>query len=149
MITNKKIGIAAAKWNPSVTDKLLDGALNILTKYGIAADQIEVVRCPGAFEVPPAIQMLLPHVDGAIAIGAVIRGETPHFEYINQAVSNAIMNLNIKHNKPVTFGVLTTNTMQQAAERADSNSSYGNKGAEAALTLIKMLELQEQLNKEN
>lgn len=145
METITKIGIVAAKWNPSVTDKLLDGAVQALTENGFDENQIEVVRCPGAFEVPSAVQMLLPTVAGAIAIGAVIRGETPHFDYICEAVSHGIMQLNIKHNKPVTFGVLTTNTAQQAAERADRESSYGNKGVEAALTLIEMLALQKQL----
>ncbi len=147
MSSESKLGIIAAKWNSSITDKLLEGALAALIAKGYKDEQITVARCPGAFEIPAAVQMLLPKVDGVVAIGAVIRGETPHFHYISEAVSSGIMQLNITHNKPVTFGVLTTDTVQQASERADDNSSFGNKGAEAALTLIEMLSLKDEINK--
>lgn len=140
------IGIVASKWNASVTDKLLKGARDELKAKGYAETQITTVRCPGAFEIPSAVQMLLPDVAGVVAIGAVIRGETPHFDYICQAVSRGIMELNLKYNKPVTFGVLTTNTIQQAAERADKKSDFGNKGAEAALALVDMLSVKKQID---
>ncbi len=145
MSNSNQIGIVAAKWNSSVTDKLLKGALQTLKTKGYNDEQIITVRCPGTFEIPAAVQMLLPKVAGIAAIGAVIRGQTPHFDYICGAVSNGIMELNIKYNKPVTFGVLTTNTSQQAAERADAESDFGNKGSEAALALVEMLELGERL----
>ncbi len=148
MNQNFKVGIVAAKWHASITDKLLEGALAALKGKGFTDEQIVVIRCPGAFEIPGAARMLLPKVAGATALGAVIRGETPHFEYISEAVSSGIMQLNIKHNKPVTFGVLTTDTVQQAIERADEDSDFGNKGAEAALALIEMLSLNEQMKKE-
>src|SRR5699024_9281506 len=145
-LKDKKVGIVAAHWNPSVTDKLFKGALDAFKKNEINEKQIEIVRCPGAFEIPSAAQMLLPKVAGIVTIGAVIRGETPHFEYISEAVSHGIMQLNNKYNKLLTFGVLTTNTSEQAAERYDRDSSFGNKGAEAALSLIKMIELKAQLS---
>lgn len=144
-MSKSKIGIVAAKWNASVTNKLLEEARNTLNSKGYDDDQIIVVRCPGTFEVPSAVQLLLPKVDGVVAIGAVIRGETPHFDYICQAVSKGIMDLNLKHNKPITFGVLTTNTAEQAAKRADVDSVYGNKGAEAALALVDMLSLSQKV----
>lgn len=147
-MSKSKIGIVAAKWNASVTNKLLEEARSTLRGKGYDEDQIIAVRCPGTFEVPSAVQLLLPKVDGVVAIGAVIRGETPHFDYICQAVSKGIMDLNLEHNKPITFGVLTTNTAEQAAKRADVDSDYGNKGAEAALALVDMLALAQKVANE-
>lgn len=138
-----KIGIVMTEWNSFVIDELLQGALNVLENKGFNEDQITVMRCPGAYEIPFTSRMLLPHVDGVITLGAVIRGETPHFDYISDAVTDGILQLNMTQDKPVVFGVLTTDTTEQAAERADQSSKYGNKGSAAALALLKMIYLAE------
>lgn len=140
-----RIGIVAAKWNSFITDQLLEGALEVLKSKGFDDDQIVAVRCPGAYEIPFTTQALLPKVDGVITIGAVIRGETPHFDYVCQAVNNGVLQLNMQHEKPVVFGVLTTDDVEQATARASAQSDYGNKGAEAALALIEMLSIKQQI----
>lgn len=142
-----RIGIVVARWNSFVTDKLLDGAINLLESKGYSEAQVVVARCPGAYEIPFAAKTLLAKVDGIITLGAVIRGETPHFDYVCEAVNSGVMELNMKGDKPVVFGVLTTDTVQQANERADGSSDYGNKGAEAALALIEMLSLTKKMRK--
>ena len=142
-----RIGIAVARWNSFVTDKLLEGAINTLERKGYGKEQSVVARCPGAYEIPYTCRMLLPKVDGVITLGAVIRGETPHFDYVCEAVNNGVMELNMNSGKPLVFGVLTTDTVQQATDRADENSDFGNKGAEAALALIEMLSLNQKLDK--
>ena len=136
-----KVGIVVSRWNSFVTDKLLDGALDTLKTKGFNDEQIIAVRCPGAFEIPFTSRSLLPKVDGIIALGAIIRGETPHFDYICQAATEGILKLDMENDKPVIFGVLTTDTVQQANERANKNSKFGNKGAEAALAVIEMISL--------
>lgn len=140
------IGIVVARWNSFVTDKLLEGALNVLNGKGYGKKKLKVVRCPGAYEIPFTAKALLPHVDGVITLGAVIRGETPHFKYVCEAVNSGVMELNMNGDKPVVFGVLTTDTVQQAAERSDESSDFGNKGAEAALALTEMLALNKKLS---
>lgn len=144
---NCKIGIVVASWNSFITDKLLEGALDVLKSKGFDASQLVVARCPGAYEIPFTSRMLLPKVDGVITLGAVIRGETPHFDYVCETANNGVLQLNMEHEKPVVFGVLTTDTVQQAQERSDKNSDYGNKGAEAALALIEMISMREKLGK--
>lgn len=141
------IGIVVARWNSFVTDQLLAGALNVLKKKGFSDEQLVIARCPGAYEIPFTAKMLLKKTDGVITLGAVIRGETPHFEYVCEAVNNGIMHLNMNGEKPVVFGVLTTDTVQQANKRADENSDYGNKGSEAALALLEMLSLKQKFEK--
>ncbi|MDX1671516.1 MAG: 6,7-dimethyl-8-ribityllumazine synthase [Balneolaceae bacterium] len=141
-----KIGIVVSKWNSFITDKLLEGALDILNKKGYSDQDIVVVRCPGAYEIPSAASRLLPKVDGIITLGAVIRGETPHFDYVCDAVNRGVTDLNLNTGKPVTFGVLTTDTAQQASQRADAESSKGNKGAEAALACLEMLSLHRKID---
>lgn len=140
-----QIGIVTTSWHAFITDELLQGSLDVLQSKGWQKDQITVVRCAGAFEIPFASRLLLPRVDGIITLGAVIRGETPHFEYISKAVTEGILGLNMTQNKPVVFGVLTTDTVEQAVERTKQNSKFGNKGADAALALLKMLYLSEKL----
>ena len=140
-----QIGIVVAKWNSFITDQLLQGALDLLKNKGFNDQQITVVKCPGAYEIPFTTQLLLPKVDGVVALGAVIRGDTPHFDYVCQAVNNGVLQLNMKQNKPVSFGVLTTDTVQQAAERAGLTEQAGNKGAEATLALLEMLSLCQKL----
>jgi 6,7-dimethyl-8-ribityllumazine synthase len=142
-----KIGIVVTQWNSFVTDKLLQGAWSVLENEGFSEQQVITVHCPGAFEIPFASQTLLPKVDGIITLGAVIRGETPHFDYICQAVTEGVLRLNMEGDKPVVFGVLTTDTVQQAVERADEKSNFGNKGAETALAVIEMISLQRKIDK--
>lgn len=144
---NYTIGIVVAKWNSFITDKLLDGSLEVLKKQGYRDEQIIVVHCPGAYEIPLTAKKLLQKVDGVVALGAVIRGETPHFEYVCEAVNNGILQLNMETGKPVSFGVLTTDNVQQASERAGDSEGSGNKGAEAALALLEMLSMISKIEK--
>ncbi|WP_103665679.1 6,7-dimethyl-8-ribityllumazine synthase [Gracilimonas amylolytica] len=139
-----KIGIVVSRWNSMITDKMLDGALKALKSNGIQDDDITVVRCPGSYEIPLAVQKLIQNreVDGVIALGVVIRGGTPHFEYVCDAVNRGITDLILKHNKPIAFGVLTTDDVKQALERAGEK---GNKGGEAALALLEMISVEQKL----
>jgi 6,7-dimethyl-8-ribityllumazine synthase len=139
-----KIGIVVSRWNSMITDKMLDGALKALRSNGIQEDDITVVRCPGSYEIPLAVQQLIKNrdVDGVIALGVVIRGGTPHFEYVCDAVNRGITDLILKHNKPIAFGVLTTDDVKQALERAGEK---GNKGGEAALALLEMISVEQNL----
>lgn len=141
------IGIAVAKWNSFITDELLEGALNALKSKGFSDEQILVARCPGAYELPFTARKLLAHTDGVITLGAVIQGDTPHFDYVCDAVNRGVTDLNLKGNKPVVFGVLTTDNVDQAQERAGLKGDKGNKGAEAALALIEMISLNEKFEK--
>lgn len=140
------IGIVAAKWNSFITDELLDGALHALKNRGYSGEKLIVARCPGAYEIPFTARQLLPKVDGVITIGAVIRGDTPHFDYVCDAVNRGVTDLNMAGNKPVVFGVLTTDNVQQARERSGLEGDGQNKGTEAALALIEMLSLTEQID---
>lgn len=135
-----KIGIVVSRWNSSITDQMLSGALNALKGNGILDEDIIVSRCPGSFEIPLAANYLLEEtdVDGVIALGVVIRGGTPHFEYVCDAVTRGVLDLNLKYQKPVAFGVLTTDDVKQALDRAGDK---GNKGGEAALALLEMIDL--------
>ncbi|WP_407935482.1 6,7-dimethyl-8-ribityllumazine synthase [Fodinibius sp. Rm-B-1B1-1] len=139
------VGIAVTKWNSFITDELLDGAIDTLRSKGFSDAQIIVARCPGAYELPYTAHKLLDHVDGVITLGAVIRGDTPHFDYVCDAVNHGVTDLNLKGNKPVVFGVLTTDNVAQAQERCGLKGEKGNKGAEAALALLEMISLTEQL----
>jgi len=134
------VAIVMAKWNSFITERLRDGAIEVLEAAGWSRDRIVVVECPGAFEIPTLAQVLLEKdgIDGVIGIGAIIRGDTPHFDYVAMGVTRGLGDLSIRYGKPVIFGVLTTNTVEQAMERAGER--MGNKGAEAAATLLEMLE---------
>ncbi len=142
-----KVGVVVSRWNSMITDKLLDGALKALNGNGIAEDDITVIKCPGSYEIPLSVQKMIEHreVDGVIALGVVIRGGTPHFEFVCDAVNRGITDLILKHNKPVAFGVLTTDDVKQALERAGEN---GNKGGEAALALLEMISIEQKLTAE-
>lgn len=144
--TGFRIGIVVAKWNSFITDELLKGALKAFKSKGFDDEQIIVAHCPGAYEIPFTAQKLLPKVDGVVTLGAVIRGDTPHFEFVCDAVNQGVMNLNMKGNKPVVFGVLTTDDVQQAQKRSGLKGSGGNKGTEASLALLEMLSLNRQLD---
>lgn len=145
--TDYTIGIVVAKWNSFITDKLLEGSLDVLKNKGFQDEQIKVVRCPGAYEIPLTAQKLLGKVDGVVALGAVIQGDTPHFDYVCDAVNRGVSELNLKTGKPVSFGVLTTDNVEQAQERTGSDSSSGNKGAEAALALLEMISVINKIEK--
>jgi 6,7-dimethyl-8-ribityllumazine synthase len=135
----KKIGIVVSEWNDQVTDALLSGAIDILKAQGIKNDNLIIKYVPGSFELSLGAQYLAGEkkIDAVICLGCVIQGETRHFDFICDAVANGITNVSLKYNKPVVFGVLTTNTLQQALDRA--GGKHGNKGEEAAFTAIKML----------
>lgn len=144
--TEFTIGIVVAKWNSFITDELLKGALQTLKKKGVKDEQIIVARCPGAYEIPFTASQLLPKVDGIVTLGAVIRGDTPHFHYVCDAANRGITDLNTSGNKPVVFGVLTTDNVEQARERSGLKGDGGNKGAEATLALLEMLTLTEEID---
>lgn len=137
-------GIVVSDWNNEITYALLSGAMDTLMKFGVPEDHIYVDHVPGTFELPLGARLMLGRekVDAVICIGCVIKGETKHDEYINNAVANGIMNLGLTASKPIIFGVLTPNDIQQAKDRA--GGKYGNKGVEAATTAIKMVALAKQ-----
>ncbi len=136
-----KFGIVVAEWNPEVTFVLANGAVETLKKHGAKENNIIVKYVPGSFELPLGAQFLAEHgdVDAVIILGCVIQGETRHFDYICEGVTQGIKDLNLKYNKPFIFGLLTTNNQQQALDRA--GGKHGNKGDEAAVTAIKMVDL--------
>lgn len=144
-----KIAVIAAKWNSFITDEMMKAAVDVLKSKGVQNNHIYEVRCPGSFELPLACKWYAEQkeVDGVIAIGAVIRGGTPHFEYVCDAVTRGITDLNLSTGKPIAFGVLTTDTVEQAMERANINK--GNKGAEAALALCEMITIRSSVTKSN
>ncbi len=138
-------GVAVARFNSFIVDRLLDGALDALNKHGIQNKDITVVKVPGAYELPLAVKKMTAseQYDAIITLGAVIRGGTPHFEYVAGECVKGISQVSLQANVPVTFGVLTVDTIEQAIERAGTKA--GNKGAEAALTAIEMVSLSRQL----
>jgi len=142
-----KFGIVVSEWNQTITDILYRGAKDALIKFGTKEENIVTIRVPGSFELTAGANLLAQQsdIDAVICIGCIIKGETPHFDYICQGVSQGITNLNIKHKIPFIFGVLTTLNQHQALERA--GGVYGNKGYEAAITAIKMVDLFGRLKK--
>lgn len=140
-ISRKKFGIVVSEWNFEITEVLYSGACETLIKYGAKSENIVRIDVPGSFELTLGAQKLAKKekIDAVIALGCVIQGETRHFDFICDAVANGITNVGLKYNKPVIFGVLTTNDLQQAKERA--GGKHGNKGVEAAITAIKMLSI--------
>ncbi len=146
--TGLTVGIVASKFNKFVTSRLLTECVKALTKAGASDEAIEVVRVPGAFEIPLVARQLARsgRFDAVICLGAVIRGDTPHFEYISTEVSRGILQASMESNLPVIFGVLTTDTVAQAIERADPAKLH--RGADAARTAIEMVNVMRQLKKE-
>jgi 6,7-dimethyl-8-ribityllumazine synthase len=140
--TRMRFAIVVADWNREITWALLDGALSTLKKHGASDKNIIVKHVPGSFELTIGAQLVAENdeVDAVICLGCVIQGETPHFTYICQGVTQGITQLNLEYNMPFIFGVLTTNDKQQALDR--SGGIHGNKGDEAAITAIKMAALQ-------
>ena len=142
-----RVGIVVAEWNDNITKALLDGAVKTLKENGVESGDIKVEVVPGSFElIYGSAQMVKSgEVDAVRAIGCVIRGDTPHFDYICQAVSSGIAELNVSQKIPVIFGLLTTNSQEQAEER--SGGILGNKGDEYAVTALKMIAFSRRINK--
>jgi 6,7-dimethyl-8-ribityllumazine synthase len=138
---NKSFAIVVSRWNQFVVSKLLDGALDALKRNQADDSKITIAYCPGAFEIPLIVQKFAESkkYDAVIALGAVIRGSTPHFDYIANEVAKGIAKVNLDTGVPCIFGVLTTDTIEQAIER--SGSKAGNKGFESAVSAIEMVSL--------
>ena len=137
----KKIAIVVSEWNSNITENLLQGAYDTLIKFGVSSQDISIRRVPGSFELTFGAKTLIEkiHPDALIMLGCVIQGETPHFTYVCQSVTQGATELNIKYDVPVIFGLLTTTTLEQAKDRAGGR--HGNKGDEAAITALKMIAL--------
>lgn len=140
-----KFGLVVSRFNDFITGKLLEGALDALVRHGAAKDSIDIVKVPGSFEIPLATAKLLRKggYDAVVCLGAIIRGATPHFEYVAAEVSKGVAQVSLETGVPVAFGVITADTIEQAVERAGTKS--GNKGWDAALTAIEMAQLVKKL----
>ena len=138
-------GIVVARWNGDITEGLLEGALRAFKRHGVNEDQLTVVRVPGAFELPLAAQKLarLKKFDAIVTLGCVIRGGTPHFEYVCSETTRGVGEVALNENLPVAFGLLTTDDLKQAQDRSGDNEE--NKGEEAALTVLELVSLYKQL----
>lgn len=144
-VDDAQFGIAVARYNQNITAKLLSGALDTLTKAGVPDHSIVVAHVPGAWELPVAAQGLIEYdaFDAIICLGAVIRGETTHDQYINQQVSHSLGQISLEFSVPVMFGLLTCNSLEQAIHRSGGN--VGNKGSECAEAALEMVSLMRQL----
>jgi 6,7-dimethyl-8-ribityllumazine synthase len=140
-----RFGIVAARFNAFIVDRLLDGALDAITRSGGSGDDVTIVRCPGGFEIPQVARRLVEHggFDAVICLGCVIRGATPHFDYVAGEAAKGIGQLALHAKVPVIFGVLTTDSIEQAVERAGAKA--GNKGFDAAMAAIEMASIYAQL----
>ncbi|HIL38830.1 MAG TPA: 6,7-dimethyl-8-ribityllumazine synthase [Methylococcales bacterium] len=147
VIRDAKVCLVVSRFNGFIVEQLESGAIDALVRHGADRDDITVVRVPGAFELPLAVQKVaeMQQYDAIIALGAVIRGGTPHFEYVAGECVKGISMVSLQHKVPVSFGVLTVDTIEQAIERAGTKA--GNKGAEAALSVIEMISLFKSLEK--
>jgi 6,7-dimethyl-8-ribityllumazine synthase len=141
--TTLRIGIIVSRFNEFITEQLSKGALETLEKHGCQHENITFVKVPGAWELAVAAQALAPRCDAIIALGAVIRGDTPHFEYVAGGAADGLNRVSLDTGVPIAFGVLTTDDMQQAMDRAGGKS--GNKGSEAAEVAIELANLVSQL----
>lgn len=141
----KKFGIVVARWNQFVVSKLVDGALDAFVRHGVNSDDIHIAYCPGAFEIPQLVKKMAESkkYDAVIAIGAVIRGSTPHFDYIAGETTKGIALVGLETGVPCIFGVLTTDSIEQAIER--SGAKAGNKGFESAMSALEMVSVLNQL----
>ena len=138
--------LVVGRWNSFVVEHLLDGAIDTLRRHGISDEQMKIVRVPGAFEIPLVCQRIakVGGTDAIIALGAVIRGGTPHFEHVADECTKGIAHVSLEHGLPISFGVLTVDSIEQAVER--SGTKAGNKGAEAAASAIEMVDLLARIN---
>ncbi|TMN22808.1 6,7-dimethyl-8-ribityllumazine synthase [Lentibacillus cibarius] len=144
--TDLKIGVVVARFNEFITGKLLEGALGTLKQHGVKEDNVDVVWVPGAFEIPVIARKMAAKADydAVITLGAVIRGATPHFDYVCNEAAKGISNAAMQTGKPVIFGILTTETIEQAIERAGTKA--GNKGADAAVAAIETANVVKELD---
>jgi 6,7-dimethyl-8-ribityllumazine synthase len=135
----RKIGIVVSRFNSFITERLLEGAVDVLVRHGVADDDITVVRVPGSFEVPLTTKRMTENgkYEAVLALSAVIRGATPHFDYVSSEIAKGVAQVGLESGVPVIFGVITADTVQQAVERAGSKS--GNKGADAAMSALEMI----------
>lgn len=140
-----RFAVVVSRFNEFISNKLLGGALDCLKRHEVKDEDIEVIWVPGAFEIPLVAQKVAQDakIDGVICLGAVIRGSTPHFEYVSAEVSKGVAQVGLKAGKPVIFGILTTDTVEQAIERAGTKS--GNKGFAAAASALEMVDLMKEL----
>ena len=140
-----RIGIVVSEWNSDITENLLRGALDTLIEAGVTVDYIKIIHVPGSYELPSGAQLLFENtkVEGVICLGSVIRGETPHFDFVCNGVAQGVKDVALRYGKPCIFGVLTDNTIEQSRDR--SGGRLGNKGVEAAVTALKMIALKRQL----
>lgn len=145
VVNGKKIAIVSTRWNHFIVDRLVEGAKDAFERHGGEQGDLTHVLVPGAFELPMVVDQLLSSgkYDAICALGAVIRGATPHFDYVSAEATKGIATMSLKYQKPVSFGLLTTDTIEQAIERAGTKA--GNKGFEAMTTVIEMLDLYEAL----
>ncbi len=136
-----RFGIVAGRFNHLLVDRLVEGAVDCILRHGGREEDIEIARVPGSWEIPVVVRKFLhrDNIDAVIALGVLIRGSTPHFDYIASEVSKGIANLSIETGKPVSFGIVTADSLEQAIER--SGTKMGNKGWEAALSAIEMANL--------
>lgn len=147
LVRDARFAIVASRFNSYIVDHLLKGALDALIRHGAREQDVDVVHVPGAYEIPLAIQRVIAteKYDAVIALGCVIRGSTPHFDQVANACSMGIAKIALEHDIPIGFGILTVETIEQAIERAGTKA--GNKGGEAALTAIEMINVLRKLGK--
>ena len=145
VVNGKKVAIVSTRWNHFIVDRLVEGAKDAFMRHGGDEADITHVLAPGAFELPMVVDQLLSSgkYDAVCALGAVIRGATPHFDYVSAEATKGIASVSLKYQKPVSFGLLTTDTIEQAIERAGTKA--GNKGFEAMTVIIELLDLYEGL----
>lgn len=145
-VTAVNVAIIAARFNEFIVNSLVTGAIDTLRRHGVAEQSISLVKVPGAYEIPLAAKQVAAsqRYDGIIAVGAVIRGATPHFDYVAGECAKGLSAVAMQHDIPVGFGVLTVDTIEQAIERAGTKA--GNKGAEAAVTVLEMISLLQRLD---
>ncbi|MGH1542236.1 MAG: 6,7-dimethyl-8-ribityllumazine synthase [Arenicella sp.] len=139
--SNQKIALVVSRFNSFIVESLVSGAIDVLTRHNVAESQITVIRVPGAHEIPLTVKAACEsgNYDGVVALGAVIRGGTPHFDYVAGECAKGLSQVSLQTGIPVGFGVLTVESIEQAIERAGTKA--GNKGAEAALTVVEMINL--------
>lgn len=146
-VTGKKVALVVGRFNAFITQHLMDGAVDTLVRHGVDSDSITAVWAPGAFEIPLVVKKVAAtgKFDAVIALGCVIRGGTPHFDYVAGEAAKGIGQLSLQCEIPILFGVLTTDSIEQAIERAGTKA--GNKGADAAMAALEMMSLMEQLER--
>ena len=143
---SRRFVVIASRFNEEITSKLVEGALDALSRHGAKKENVDVVWVPGAWELPAAARRVLAHdrYDGVVAVGAVIRGDTPHFDYVAGEASRGLSRASAEYDRPIGFGLLTCDTMEQARERA--GGAHGNKGWDAALAAMEMTDLFDRLD---